>query len=266
MTKKKKKVSAVSEESKIVAVISDIHFDLHDVTCWNAFKKWHKAVRPHKTIVLGDFVDLGMMSRFSQGREDPVYAIPQIQCFVKEMNILVKECEELIVIEGNHDERWDKAVLGNLGPALKDALGLTLKDQCFTQGLDKSVVYLKEDTKHKGIKCGPYFLRHGHRQGGGWGAKHLAYSRLVANLHQNEIIGHYHKAQMFSVTGNGRTATAIANPCLTGDHEYNPDPQWQRGFTVIELYGPDNKFANARPIVMNEGHFAYNGVVFDGNK
>lgn len=265
MAKKKNKKSAVSKESKIVSIISDIHFDLHDVPTWRAFRKWHAEVRPYKTIVLGDFVDLGMMSRWEGHRNEPQHAIPQLECCVGEMNELVKECGELIMLEGNHDERWDKLVL-NAGASIKDALGLTLREQMFMLGLDKRISYFKEDTKVKGVKVGPYLLRHGHRQGSRFGGgKHLAATRLQNNLHENEIFGHFHKAQMFSVTGNGRTATAIANPCMTGDHEYQPDPNWQRGFTIMELYGPDNMFCNARPIVMNGGHFAYSGKVYDGN-
>ena len=264
MASKKKKKSPISTESKIIAVVSDIHFDLHHVPAWNAFMQWHADVKPHKTIVLGDFVDLGMMSQWKMGTDDPVYAVPQIRACIEQMNILVKQCDELIMMEGNHDERWDKVVKSH-GPALKGALGLTLREQFFSQGLDPAVTYMKEDTKNKGVRVGNWILRHGHRQGRGWGPKHLAYNRLVNNMFENEIFGHYHKAQMFAHTANGRTATAIANPCLTGDHDYATDPQWQRGFTVVELYGPDNMYSNARPIVMNDGgHFAYNGKVYGG--
>lgn len=261
---KKKVTRSASQESKTCCVVSDIHFDLHHEPSWRAFCKWHAMVRPHKTVVLGDFVDLGMMSRYAHHRDEPVYAIPQIKYCVNEMNTLVGQCDELIMLEGNHDARWDSIVLSH-GPALKEALGLTLREQFFMQGLDSRVSYYKEDTKFRGVQLGPYLLRHGHRQGRSWGPKHLAYNRLVSNAFQNEIFGHYHKAQQFTVTANGRTATAIANPCMTGDHEYNPDPNWQRGFTIVELYGPDNKYANASPIIMNEGTFAYNGQVFDGN-
>ena len=52
---------------------------------------------------------------------------------------------------------------------------------------------------------------------------------------------------------------------MTGDHEYNKDPDWQRGFTILELYGPDNMFASPYLVIMNDGHFAYRGKVYDGN-
>lgn len=263
----KKKKSAVSTKSELVAIVSDIHFDLHDQATWDAFKKWHADTKPSKVVVLGDFLDLGMMSRYVQGKDDPVFAIPQIQMFVREMNSLLKANPrgEIIVVEGNHDERWSKVVLGAVPHVFKDAIGLTLKDQCHNQGLDRSIKWLKEDTLVSGVKCGPFVLRHGHNQQAKFGVgKHLAANRISKTLGVSEVFGHYHRAQMHCQTALGKTAIAIANPCMTGNHDYNKDPDWQRGFTILELYGPDNCYATPHVIVMNDGHFSWNGKVYDG--
>lgn len=253
-------------KSKIVAIASDIHFDMHDIPTWRAFRKWHKDVKPDHTILLGDFIELNMLSRFHQHADDPLYAIEQIKCFVKEVNPLVKESNRVTCIEGNHENRWGN-VVSHAGPALRDAIGLTLKDQCYNQGLDPDIEYLVEDLKVRGIECGPFILRHGDKQvrGRNGGGKHLAANKLMKSMGESEVFGHFHRAQMFCQTSGGRTAVAIANPCMTGDHAYSLDPDWQRGFTVIELYGPDNQFATARPILIQNGHFAYNGKVYDGN-
>jgi len=262
MSKKKNK------KSEIVAIVSDIHFDLHDVPTWKAFRYWHKDVRPDKTVILGDFLDLGMVSRYTIGKEQPLYAIDQVKCFVEEANSLEKECNELIVVSGNHDERWDKYVHGNLPFVLKDSLGLTIKDQCYAQGLSKKVSWVQEDLTVKGVKCGPYMLRHGHNQQKGrfGGGKHLAANRVAKTLGQSEIFGHFHRAQMFCQTASGKTAVAISNPCMTGNHEYDFDPDWQRGFTVLELYGPNKKYATPYVILIDNGCFSYGGKIYDGNK
>jgi predicted phosphodiesterase len=251
----------------LVAIISDIHFDLHDVPTWNAFKKWYKDVKPHKLVVLGDFLDLGMMSRYVQGKDEAVHAIPQIQCFVREINELVDSNPEgsFIVVEGNHDERWSKMILGAVPHVFKGAIGLTLKEQCLNQGLRDSVKWLKEDTLVAGVQCGPFMLRHGHNQQARFGqGKHLAATRISKTLGSSEVFGHYHRAQMHCQTALGKTAIAIANPCMTGNHDYNKDPDWQRGFTVLELYGPANSYATPYVVVMNNGHFAWHGKVYDG--
>lgn len=268
MTTRKKKVSAISTKAELVAIISDIHFDLHDEPTWTAFKKWFTDVKPDKLVVLGDFIDFGMLSHYTPGKNDPIYAIPQIQMFVKEMNELKKLNPNgaIIVLEGNHDERWQKFLSGAAPYVLKDAIGLSLKDQCINQGLDAGVTWSREDVEVRGVKCGPFLLRHGHNQQGRFGGgKHLAANRLGRNMGQSEVFGHHHRAQMICQTALGRTAIAIANPCMTGDHDYAKDPDWQRGFTILELYGPDNKYATPHVIVMNDGHFSWNGKVYDGN-
>lgn len=258
--------SAVSKQSNIVAIVSDIHFDMHHEPTWRAFRKWHSDVRPSKTVILGDFLDLGMMSKYVQEMNAPLHAIPQIKMFVQEANALVQECKELIVVEGNHDERWNKLVFGNAPHVLQNALGLTLEEQCRMQGLSKKVKWVHEDTVTKGVKCGPFVLRHGHNQAGRFGsAKHLAANRLTKTMGTSEVFGHHHRAQVYCQTALGRTAVAVCNPCMTGDHEYNKDPDWQRGFTILELYGPDNMFASPYLVIMNDGHFAYRGKVYDGN-
>lgn len=261
------KRSAVATKSDVIAVISDIHFDLHDVPTWRAFRKWHKDTKPAKTVILGDFLDLGMVSRYSLHKDDPLFVIPQIKCFVAEANALAKECGELVVVEGNHDERWSNYILGNVPFALRDAVGLTLREQCLAQGLTNKVNWLREDVTTRGVPVGPFLLRHGHNQarGFGGGGKHLAANKIAKSMGQNEVFGHHHRGQMFCQTSRGKTAIAVANPCMTGDHAYNLDPDWQRGFTVLEVYGPGKKFATPHLVIAQEGHFAYNGRVYDGN-
>jgi predicted phosphodiesterase len=261
-----KKKTAGSIKSDVVAIISDIHFDLHHEPTWKAFRKWHADTKPAKTIVLGDFVDLGMMSKYVQEASAPIHAIPQIKVFVRELNALAQEAKEIIVVEGNHDERWGRVIFGAAPIALKGALGLTLQDQCRFQGLSAGIKWFKEDTITKGVRCGPFILRHGHNQAGRFGgARHLAANRLTKSMGVSEVFGHHHRAQVYCQTSLGRTAVAVSNPCMTGDHEYSKDPDWQRGFTILELYGPDKCYASPFVVIMNDGHFAYNGTVYDGN-
>ena len=122
------------------------------------------------------------------------------------------------------------------------------------QGLDKRCKWLKEDTKFRGVHCGPFLLRHGHNQarGFGGGGKHLAANRIMKSLGDSEIFGHHHRAQLFCQTARGKTAIAISNPCMTGDHDYDTDPNWQRGFTILELYGPNNKYATPHLIISQD--------------
>lgn len=250
-----------------VAIVSDIHFDLHCVPTWNAFKKWAADNRPDKIVILGDFLDFGMLSRYLQGPEDPLHAVDQIKVFIKEANELDKYTEDLIVVEGNHDERWAKCISGDKPWVLKGAKGLSLKEQCYLQGLTADVSWIREDLLVRGVQCGPFILRHGHNQSSRFGGgEYVAANRLKKSLGVSEVFGHFHRAQMHCHTAQGRTAVAIANPHMTKDHDYSLDPNWQKGFTLLELYGDDYEFATPYLILIQDGKFAYNGKLYDGNK
>lgn len=251
--------------SRLVAIVSDIHFDVEDPASWRAFRLWHADVRPAMTVILGDFLDFGMLSRYAQEADAPVRAIPQIARFVREANALVREAGRVLVIEGNHDERWRKC-LAQHATALAGALGFSLHEQCLAHGLDVRVEWSREDAQVRGVAVGPFVLRHGHNQSGRFGApRHLAANRITKSLGQSEVFGHHHKAQLFCQTAHGRTAIAIANPCLTRPHGYAPDADWQRGFTVLELDPRDPSLGTGYPLVMAPGgRFGWGGVFYDG--
>ncbi len=248
--------------SRIVAVASDIHFDLQHRPSWKAFTEWHAHVKPYRTVLLGDIVDLGMLSKYLQEPDAEVNAIPQVKYMVREVNKLA-ERSSVTIMYGNHDERWEKIIFGSAPAALKGAIGLSLKEQAYAQGMDPKVEWTSEGTDARGIRVGQFLLRHGHRQSGRFGGgRHLAANRIAKSLGTSELFGHHHRAQMFCQTTDGKTAIAIANPCLTKDHGYAPDADWQRGFTILELNAP--KFDTATPhlIVMKNGVFSWGGKTY----
>ena len=248
-----------------VAVVSDIHFDAHHRAGWAAFVEWHRREVPDEVVFLGDFVDFGMLSRYVQSVGAPVKAIPQIQLFVREANRIARRGSVVTVQEGNHDERWGRA-LGLNPVAFEGALGLTLHDQCLRHGLDEAIQWRREGKRHTAHRVGPFYLRHGHNQAGRFGgAIHIAANRLRKSNGRSEVVGHHHRAQLHASTCDGETVVGIANPCLTEDHDYAVSPDWQRGFTLIETFGPRERFATAFPIIMaDEGSFAYGGHHYDG--
>lgn len=254
-------------DSRITAIVSDIHFDLHDPVVWRAFRRWHSYYQPYHTIFLGDFCDLGMLSVYKQGPDDPVFAIPQIKMFVREANALKKEANKVSILEGNHDERWQKLITGHLGASIKGAKGLSLKDQCYFQGLDPDINYYVETNDFRGIKIGDFLVRHGHNQAGRFGGgKHLCMNRLMQTMGESEVLGHHHRAQMACQTHGGRTAISIANPHMTKPHSYSKDSNWQAGFTILEQYGSNYKNTTPHVIVAQDGAFAFGGKIFSGKK
>jgi hypothetical protein len=264
----KTKKTADNDQSRIVAVVSDVHFDLHHEPTWRAFRKWHADVRPWKTVFDGDMVDFGMLSRYVQAPDAQVHAIPQIKVCVEEINPVAEETQAgAYFLPGNHSERWEKYVFGQAPHVLRDALGLSLEDQFRAHGLSEKVNWVKESNEFLGVRIGQFLIRHGHKQQGKFGGgKYLAGNRLMKNMARSEVFGHHHVGQMHCISGGGRTAIAIANPCMVSDQDYCVDPSWQRGFTILELDAPDYKRATPHLIIMEKGRFSWGGQTYDGNK
>ncbi len=272
MSKRKSAVAVAEsyspEPSRIVAIVNDIHFDLHDVACWRAFRRWHEIVRPWKTILNGDLCDFGMLSRWAQEAEAPTKAIPQILMMIDEVNPLADEAEHVVVREGNHDERWSNIFAGPVSPvALAGAIGLTLEDQCRAQGLDPRIAWTRQDNEHDGINVGQFKVNHGHREAGKHGApRHLAANRITKTMGACEVLGHSHRAQMVAQSSYDKTAIVVSSPSLTHKHKYAQNPDWQNGFVTLDLSAPDYTHATPHLIIMESGRFSWGGLTFDGNR
>jgi predicted phosphodiesterase len=261
----------MENNTHLVCIFSDVHFDNEHKTAWSAFRQWHKEHKPSITIANGDIVDLGMLSRYEQSADDPVYAIDQIKIAVEQLNELDDECGRLIYVPGNHGERWEKAIFGTKAQALKGAAGMTLREQMYAQGLKSSIKWVQETSSCPGVYVGKkaVLVRHGHKQAGGWGIKNIAAGHLAKFPTVSTVVGHHHRAQLMGRTSLGKTVVAIANPHLSGDHDYNTSPDWQRGFTILEFYGRkrlrDCVDFTPQVVIMDEkGRFAYNGKVYGG--
>ncbi len=253
--------------SKLVFVASDIHFDLHDPSTWRAFSACAKRVQPDEIILAGDVIDFGMLHHhFKPGMRDPINAIEQITCAVREINSLREYTKRLRFLAGNHEERWDKYIHGPTPFVLEGAKGLRLHDQLLAQGLRPDVEWVEEGKGTMGIRVGPFMIRHGHMQSGRFGGgEHLAANRIKKNNGQSELFGHFHRGQLMVYTAFGRDTTCIANPCMTGYHDYAGHSNWQRGFTALELHAPDFERATAYPVLSTNGVFSWGGYTYDGN-
>lgn len=252
-----------------VAVVSDIHFPDEHPVLWPAFKEWVKEHKPYKIMVLGDLNDLGMLSSYVQGADDPIFVLPTIQQTVRELNGLLKYVKEIEVDEGNHDERWAKALLKPHAQKLKGLKGLTLQDQMYAQGLNRRIKWGGESIKRPAVELGgcKVLARHGHKQASKWGVVHIAQKGLVEQPTRSSIVGHHHRAQLSCRTTVDGTIISIANPCMTGDHDYQTLPNWQRGFTVLEFFGGRTlgtcrSFTPQIIIADADGRFAYAGKVY----
>lgn len=254
-----------------VCIFSDVHFNNHHGTAWQAFRKWHHKHKPTLTVALGDIVDLGAISRYDQGMEDEAFVVPQIQMAVKELNSISTECGRLIMIPGNHEERWEKALFGSKAMHLKGTIGLSLREQFYSQGLNPSVDWVTENSECPGlfVAKNAVLIRHGHRSAGSWGVKNVASTLLTQYPTISTVVGHHHRAQLGCRTVLGKTVFGIANPHLSGTHGYaGASPDWQRGFTVLEFYGRSRlrecELFTPYIVVMDDrGRFSWKGEIYE---
>lgn len=259
----------MSVKAHTVVVASDIHFPHHHEALWTNFKDFLKDTRPSKIVVAGDIIDLSQLSIFELTEDALASGIDEIRMAAAELNGLLWFCGDVVIMPGNHEDRWRRAIFGTRARALKGAVGLTFKDQVYAQGLDKRIRFREENLEFPGLWLGKRSLlvRHGDRQAGRFGTQAVTNKALRETPTVSTIVGHHHRAELQAQTILGETRFAIANPHMSGQHGYNPWPNWQRGFTVLDFYGHSrlrdcSQFTPHLVVSDCDGSFSYAGRVY----
>lgn len=248
-------------------VASDVHFDEHHRALWANFVAAENELRPEVVVLSGDVVDLGMLSKYPQGADDPAFASLQIKYAIEQINRL--SAPRVLLMYGNHEDRWAKAVYGDRARELAGTKGLTLEDQFRALGAPKRMVWVNESKDVPGIFLGrkAILIRHGHRKG-------PVVCRNVAQALQREFAsisaaqGHHHRGQMLTRTELDHTRFFIALPHMSGYHEYaGGNPDWQRGFLHLAFYGASRlrdctRFTPNLVIADESGSFVFNGKLY----
>jgi len=250
--------------SRLVGVVSDIHFPVPHRKNWQAWLAWVRRNRPWKVIIAGDAMDMLPVSRHDKHRDDPVHLLAEIEECVGACNELAGLAEHVVFMPGNHEKRYERYLHGPTPHVLRGLKGLTLEEQMRANGLVDKVAWYTEKVGATGIAVGQFVVRHGDKQTGRFGGGiNLATNRLNKSLGQSELFGHHHVAQMAARSAHGRTAVVIANPCIADYQDYaGSDVTWQSGFTILELDARD--YATPYIVLMQDGRFSWGGVTYDG--
>lgn len=253
-----------------VIVVSDIHFPVEHKQAFQAFKSFVKTLDKPQVVWNGDIIDLPSLSVYPPEADIQPYAAVEIETAIMAIHSLAEHCGNMYFVPGNHEARYEKTLYGNKAVALKGLKGLTLREQFYSLGLDDSIQWISEKKgcpgwTHSRSKT---LVRHGHRQAGKYGAVNIAAKLARENPGVNLVVGHHHRAQLHTQTVLGRPYFTIANPHLSGEHEYSLSPDWQRGFTVLDFYGHStfNFCHRVTPhlVVMDEsGRFSFGGKVYE---
>jgi hypothetical protein len=257
----------MSDASRLVAVVSDAHFPTVHWATWWAFRAWVDACGPEQIVLLGDMVDLPMVSRHEKTAFDPVHILDDIEALKPEANALAATGAGIIYSLGNHERRYSSYLAGANPHVLKGLKGLTWADQCLAQGFDARIAFHEECVEQPQLTVAQFKLQHGHVGAGKFGAGKFP-ARLMLNKSFGTSVceGHHHRADLATSTAYGHDVICVANPCMAAAMSY-PGYRlpWQRGFTILELDAPDYARATPHLIVMQDGRFSFGGRTFDGN-
>lgn len=242
---------------KRLVVLSDLQIPFEDPRAVDQALSVFDRVRPDTVILNGDIVDCYRESAFLQDWRLAVDVTEEQHRRARRLMAALQGVKRKVWLGGNHEERWwriikemkarnlsDKAapVVSNL-LAYVQAQGVTINlnspIQSFSQLFDMPKygftyypyshrLYVAD--QNLVITHGKYVSRHS-----GYTAK-----RTFEWLGRSCIVGHTHRLGAYLVTQDGRERGAWENGCLCQlEPEYDDAPNWQQGFSVVEISGPE---------------------------
>ena len=245
-------------------LVPDLHVPYHDVQAFRAVRSFVRDVRPSRLIVMGDLLDLAVVSRYDKdprsvdGLQDQIDAGGAILDDLR--SDAGKNCR-MDFVEGNHEVRITKFLIRN-APAL----------MALTRGGEEvlSVPFLL-DLKRRGIRWVPshesldlygYLVEHGD-----CASSYSGYTarRMVDKRRQSVVHGHTHRLGSYWHTGHRAVVHGVELGSLIDRSSeaasYAKDPNWQTGFGVGE-YVEEADFFQLTPVWIRENRFVFNGRLY----
>ncbi len=237
-----------------VVILSDIQIPFEDPAALDQALEVMDVVRPDLVVLNGDIVDCYQMSSFDK---NPKHRKDIVSEGHNRTTTLLKSIEHVshkVWLGGNHEHRFRRLIwqeferngkLGAVANELLTAMGgneadlAANPDRWFatlygaeTYGIDYYPyghrLYLAEDNLV--VTHGKYVSRHS-----GQSAK-----RTLEWLGRSCIVGHTHRMGNHLVTQDGIMYGAWENGCLCQlEPEYDDTPNWQQGFSVVKVSGPE---------------------------
>ena len=229
---------------------------LHKAACTFIGKYW-----PDIIVVLGDFIDLPSISRFS----DPPDPTANIRNTIKVARSVlddylfalpvIQRKPTLYYLPGNHEQRFPNYILKN-APELQGELSIPelLKLDLW----DGVIQWVLGDWPQSQLQLTPKLTAtHGWIVRKSSGASALA---TLEHLSRSVIVGHTHRMGMVFRTQHGprnkvsiHTGVEIGTMCtISGGLGYAVEPNWQNGFCTLTIYR-DGTFSTPRLISYSNG-------------
>lgn len=237
-------------ESHKVVILSDLQIPFEDGPAVDQALQVLHAVRPDTVIINGDGLDCYAESAFMRDSVKAEESIEESHRRARNLMEILKWVRQKYWLGGNHEDRWRRLLWSGSPTALallrehQRAAGLPGIDLDNTTA---SFAKVFEMDKY-GFKYFPYSHRLYLAKGnlvvthGKYVSRHSGYSakRTWEWLGKSCIVGHTHRLGSYLVTQDGHEAGAWENGCLCQlEPEYDDAPNWQQGFSVVRVDGPE---------------------------
>jgi len=238
---KKQVIPAPRDGSHLVMVWPDIHFPHQDNRAVGCAMAIHDALKPEKTVFLGDGLDCESFSRHPKGSLLEDRAASYFRGEIVPMTRLLNFCEtntgEIAYLAGNHEHRVERSVvdLGHLGAGIAE---LVSPKRLLSE--DRKVKWTYIDYVPKpGAPLPHYKIARDLIAIHGWSfARHAAANHLALARSYSVVHGHTHRAQMYTAKDpiTSRRLQAWSPGCLSKLQPlymaHNPT-DWVHGVSLV---------------------------------
>lgn len=242
---------AHSTQTKKLVVLSDLQIPWEDPTAVHLALNFIDGWKPDTVILNGDVADCYALSHFAK---DPAIGetLPdEIDRCKQLLSLLVAKVPKVIWLGGNHEHRWTRALwAAQESQQTHFAFVKSVVAALGVDNLDPDALFrIVWGPKSAGVDYWPWgdyllvandnlVITHGFLV-----SMHSAFSakRHMERLGKSVIIGHTHRlgSYLLSNMDPGVPRGAWENGCLCRlDPQWVQFPNWQQGFSVVEVDGP----------------------------
>lgn len=246
-----------------VVILSDLQIPYEDPAAVQEALRIIDYVQPDTVVLNGDIVDCYAESAFLKDPKKASASIPETHRRTQALLDALQPGPGIIWLGGNHEDRWRRLLWGE-SPVAKlllqqhqEAAGLGGIDLSDPVRSFSKLFRLDE----RGIAYYPYghrlYLANGNLvvTHGKYVSRHSGYSakRTWEWLGTSCIVGHTHRLGAYLITQDGTPMGAWENGCLCQlEPEYDDAPNWQQGFSVVRVNGPEFHVIQV-PIIRRNG-------------
>jgi hypothetical protein len=237
MMRKKSKAFNIDESPEVpikkVLCYGDVHRPFQDPDAnWLMWKVVMQTIRPQMIVNMGDELDFPEISYFRKEKPSENAIVETIYGTRNHFSWLRETFPDAEIwwLPGNHDQRWSNFLIDK-APEITVLPDVHLEH---ILELDEQNIKWKE-RKPKGVS-----LNLGHISVGHWNqvSKHSGYTAklLVEKMLHSCVQAHTHRLGAHYHTGVDTELVGFENGCLCRlDPHYEENPNWQQGFSVINI-------------------------------